>query len=279
MEAYIKLIEFLRDNYNYNDEDICTFIVDNFDWKFFSMIDNNVILELIYEFEINLKLSIKSQKEFTLKIKETFYSLTQEQITFIKKDKSDPVVSAAFVNLILNYFNDIPDIDDIFEIDYRDKDDFTMKIKDPFYSYPEGKAFKFLISDFNLSTYQVINTDFTEAFYDYATYSVGSTNSDMKDEYVEYFLYYLIPFLLSKKDIKISEQIDSLKQYKETLLTCYDQLTILDLSKSNIAFADNLKKTHSRMVDDVKKKISDIPKKYGTIPLIDEAIKNLLEIK
>lgn len=278
MEDYIKLIQFLKDNYNYNDEDICSFIVDNFDWKFFSMINDSIAIELMYEFEINLKLSIERQKNFTLKIKETFYSLTQEQIALIKKDKSDRVVSAAFVNLILNYFNDIPDIYDIFEIYYRDKDDFTMKLKDPFYSYPEGKGFKFLITDFNLSTYQVINTDFTEAFYDYATYSVGNTNSDMREEYVQYFLYHLIPFLLSKKDIKISEQIDSLKQYKETLLTCYDQLTILELSKSNIVL-NNLKKTHSKMVDDVKKKISDIPKKYGTIALIDEAINNLLEIK
>jgi len=91
------------------------------------------------------------------------------------------------------------DINYVFCWDFDKNNEFiNFRLKDNNYSFPELDFIKKIHVLTNISKKELFSV-LEDDFYDYATYSVGEYNNDLRDEYLEYFYCFLKPAFFSDK--------------------------------------------------------------------------------
>lgn len=103
----------------------------------------------------------------------------------------------------------------------------SLKLKDPFYSFPELDFMRNIKEKFNISSNTTLKV-FEEEVYDYATYSIGEYNSDGRDAFMMYYTEFLKPEIIKdKKDQKINKDIELLKLYLYTIEVVEEDIKVL----------------------------------------------------
>ncbi len=158
------------------------------------------LLELMYELDF-ITIDIKDMSGWREKLKKMFMSISKEEFLEIKKSGLN---IDRLIGFLFFYVEGVKDIYDIVEFTYCDSyDGYEVdegKLKDPLYEYPELGLINLMKCVFEFTNKDLVEVLDIE-FYEYATYCVGSTNSDDRDEYMVYYRDFLRPYIL-KEDKK-----------------------------------------------------------------------------
>lgn len=180
---------------------------------------------------------------------------------------------------IVHYTITYPDLFDLCDWGENGCGEYVpIKLKDPFYSFNE------LESLLKLKEALYLNEDlfFNELYsimYDYATYSIGGYNSELREEFMSIYEDYFLPYLKKSKEISDDfQKIIKLKEYKKLLTKYENRKTILELLKTNEILLSNnsLKIEYIKMQQENSNGITSIPSKYNSIDKIDNALSILL---
>lgn len=241
--------------------------------------DGNSDLSLINYIQEEKPEIIKNNIEKILKF---FSNFSNNDIELLSKDfgylSSDEDNWLEEIIRIVHYTIKYPDLFDIYEW----KDDFNgykpFKLKDPFYPFDELINLKKLKD--NLKIKEKVFLDVLRTIiYDYATYQIGSYNSDLREEFMDFYeneiMKYLISEFKEKKGYKSSKD-EQLKIYKYNLKKYENRKSILDFYKNSFKeIPSNLKEEFLNMYEENNKNLENIPEKYRKLEVINEELNKL----
>jgi len=212
-----------------------------------------------------------SNNELNKKVLEYLENISKEDLEYLNKEEIKSLIWIYYFGL-----EKLPDIEFIFDWEVIDTNTYiNFHLKDPLYDYPEVNFIHRIRDLSNVSINDLLSV-LEEDIYDYATYSVGNYNWDLRGEYLDYFENFLKPRILSlKKDLKINEKIQKLKKIRAQLkliLLDIDLYNSIDISKHELKIRKN------SLLNKRKKDLKAIPLKYRTLSAIDRKIQELKEL-
>jgi len=164
-------------------------------------------------------------------------------------------------------------IESIFDWEVIDRNTYVdFKLEDPLYDYPEAKFIKRIKDLSNISMNELLSV-LEGDIYDYATYSVGDYNWDLREAFLDYYENYLKPAILSsKKDLEINEKIKKLESIRAKL-----KLILLDMELYETMKPSNhdLMIRRNSLLTKRKNDLKSISSKYNTLESIDREIQKL----
>lgn len=265
-EAKNSLDEFEYQVRYYRNKNFHKTILDNLDYKFFIpclTLDNEKTSAMVIMFEWDLLAHIDGIED---KIINIINNLSEEEINELKSYKE---IGINILEIYYFYFGNFTSIDYDFEIKHIGGQPVSMKLKDPFYTFPELDFMKKIKSMFNLSSNRIVEL-FKEEVYDYASHCVGEYNADGREEFLMYYHDFLEKEILSdKKDMDKQIQIDTLKGYLKELKDIKRRLSVLDCCKD---IPNELQYTLVSMKKDLEAKVKDIPARYRKIEVIQKKL-------
>ena len=211
-----------------------------------------------------------SNLELNKEVERYLENISKEDLEQLSKEEIKSLVWIYYFGL-----ENLPNIEHIFDWEVIDRDTyFNFQLKDPLYDYPEAN---FILKLRDLSTISIneLLSVLEEDIYDYATYSVGDYNWDLREEYLDYFENFLKPRILSlKKDLKINEKIQKLEKIRAQL-----KLILLDIELYNLINVSEheLRIRKNSLLNKRKNDLKAIPLKYRTLSTIDRKIQELKE--
>ena len=197
----------------------------------------------------------------------------------ISKEEIQELNNEEVKSLIWIYYfglDSLPNIYSIFDWEVIDRDLCTnFHLIDPFYDFPEANFIKRISNISNTLINQLLNV-LEEDIYDYSTYSVGEYNSDLREEYLDYFENFLKPAILaSNKNLKINDKIKKLNGLRNQL-----ELILLDIKlyESIDTLDKDILNRKSSLLNKRKNDLKNFPSKFNTLSNIDLEINKLLEV-
>lgn len=190
-------------------------------------------------------------------------------LEYYKNNKNNLELDENNYNSFLNFFytqamfliNHNIDYPDLFKI-YDWEDTFEgykpTTLKDPLYPFDELKPL------LELKTYLKINDEiffnnFYQVIYDYATYSVGSCNSDLRDEFLYFYENVIVNYLNNNNNNKANKQTSIFLDYQNKLNSFSNREKLIDILENNINKEDKdlivetnlLKKENSLLLEQI----------------------------
>jgi len=212
-----------------------------------------------------------SNPELNKEVEKYLENISKEDLEQLNKEEIKSIIWIYYFGL-----KKLPDIYSIFEWEVINRDTYTnFQLKDPLYDYPEANFIKKIKSLSNISINELLSV-LEEDIYDYATYSVGDYNWELREEYLDYFENFLKPNILSsKKDLSINNKIQKLEKIRKEL-----ELILLDIELFNSFNTENkiLKTRRNSLLYKRKKDLKNIPIKYRTLSNIDKKIQELKDL-
>ena len=261
----IKINTYLTTNFGYNiDNDFRQFILDNLNPnmllpEFKDEEDTFSFISYIYWWDMQFK-------GLGLAVTKMLKNITQEEVDELLS-KNINTNTKNLINLCLFQMGSFPSAESIIEFeycngDYNRQEAFSGKLIDPFYKYPEMDLIFALRDKFGFTNNNIVEV-LEEEYQDYATYRVGGSNSDMREEYYIYFGDFLIPFILSdKKDLETYNQIEKLYGYLISIEKIETEIKIIELAMNNKDCDDNFKSDLKSRRYSFVNKIKELPRKY-----------------
>ena len=124
----------------------------------------------------------------------------EEYLKNISKQDLEQLNNEEIKSLVWIYYfglEKLPNIEYIFDWEFIDKNTYiNFQLKDPLYDYPEVN-FIHRLRDLSIVSINNLLSVLEEDIYDYATYSVGEYNWELREEYLNYFENFLKPRILS----------------------------------------------------------------------------------
>jgi hypothetical protein len=242
-KSYIERDKCIVDNLNVN------MLIDNIKWQ-----------EEEYSFIYTLFYWGFSINDLSKSLKTFLSNLTIEDSNILKDSgfNKEDLVYITFFNI-----SSFPCVYDVLSFEYTyNQEPCCYKLQDPFYSFPELNLIKSLQDKLDISTSLIIKV-LDEDFYDYATYSVGDYNSDLRDETNVYYQDYLKPFILSnKRDMEVQKKVDTLNQYLSNVEGMELELEMILLGLNNPSCNGRLKNQLELKKNKQINKLKELPKKY-----------------
>jgi len=214
--------------------------------------------------------------ELEATIKSFLENLTKEDISQLSKEEILSLIDLYYFDL-----KSLPCVLSVLDMDFvsgeygRNKG-INFRLSDPAYLFPELNFTRHLETITNITANEVLNV-FEARFYDYATYSIGDSNSDLRDETMEYFSDFLKPAILnSDKAIQIQEKIVKLESLFHNLSLIKLDLEILNnVKKENLCHAAKVRLQSVKSAKRVK--FNDLPSSFSCLNDIQLKITELRE--
>jgi len=266
-------------NYSQNDSSQ-TFITNNLGLDLFKFSESLTTKDFDYNYEKNSIISFMLREDlFQCETKVELFNyilaLPEDELSTLSKEESLKLLQ----NMYFELGEPFPDFYDIFDMDWRSgeyghNEACNIRLSDPLYSFPELQIARKIQHACELTSVEVYEA-LDQCFLDFATYSVGSSNSDLKDEYFTYFEDFLKPALLNDTDMNILSEIETLREYRREVVNLKLEKELLGLLDRTSLNNQLLIKLRS-MKDSVSTRENALPSKYNTIGAIDIKIENLI---